>query len=79
MKKVLNQSGRRVKHYHEDNVRFSDNSFLSAVNSKDHNIKFCGVGAHHQNGIFEHKKYILTQRVRKLLLHGMRMWTQMID
>ena len=46
----------------------------------DHNqtISFCGVGAHHQNGIVEGKNKILTQGARTLLLHGMRMWPLMI-
>ena len=42
-------------------------------------LSFCGVSAHHQNGIFENRNKQLTQGARVLLLHGMRMWPQMID
>ena len=77
--KVLTYVGCRVKHYHAYNGRFSDIGFLSAINSKNQNITFCGVGTHHQNCIVEHKNKILTQGVITLLLHGMRMWPQMID
>ena len=37
------------------------------------------MGAHHQNGIIENKNKILTTGARTLLLHGIRMWQQMID
>ena len=77
--KVLAQAGRKVKHYHADNGRFADNGFLDAVNAKDQKLTFCGVGAHHQNGIIENKNKILTQGARIVLLHGIQMWPQMID
>jgi starvation-inducible outer membrane lipoprotein len=76
--KLLAQANRRVKHYHADNGRFADNGFLEAVNTKNQKITFCGVGAHHQNGIIENKNIIL-KGARTLLLHGMGMWPQMIN
>ena len=51
------QAGRYVKHYHAYNGRFADNGFIDAINTKYQKITFCGVGAHHQNGIIEEKKY----------------------
>ena len=77
--KVMAQAGRMVKHYHADNGRFADNGFIDSINDSDQKITFCGVGAHHQNGIVENKNKILTQGARTLLLHGMRMWPQMVD
>ena len=68
--KILVRANRRVKHYHADNGRFADNGFLQSVNSKDQEITLCGVGAHHQNGIAEGKKRVLTQGARTLLLHA---------
>ena len=79
MKKVMAQAGRNVKNYHEDNGRFADNGFIDAISTKDQKINFCGVGAHHQNGIIENKNKLLTLGARTLLLHGMRMWPTMID
>jgi len=77
--KLLAQAGHAVTHYHADNGRFADNGFIADINKKDQKLTFCGVGAHHQNGIIENKNKVLTQGARTLLLHGMRMWPQMID
>jgi hypothetical protein len=77
--KVLVQANWHVKHYHADNGAFAHKSFMEEVNRKDQKITFCGVGAHHQNGIIENKKKILTLSACTLLLHGIRMWPQMID
>ena len=79
MEKVMAQAGRTVTHYHADNGRFADNGFVDAVNTKSQKLTFCGVGAHHQNGIIENKNKILTTGAITLLLHGIRMWPQMID
>ena len=68
-----------MKHNHADNGRFADHEFLPSVNSKDPEITFCGVGAHHQSGIVEGKIRVLTQGSRILVLHAMIMWPQMID
>ena len=73
------QAGRNVKHYHADNGRFADNSFIDAINTKYQKITFCGVGAHHQNGIIENKSKMLTLGACTLLLHGMRMLPPTID
>jgi hypothetical protein len=68
-----------VSHYQSDNGRFADKGFVSDVHKQGQEITFCGVGAHHQNGIVEVKNRDLTRGARTLLLHGMRMWPQMID
>ena len=77
--KLLARAGRKASHYNADNSRFADEGFLQSINDNDQTITFCGVGAHHQNGIIENRNKILTQGARTLLLHGMRMWPQMID
>ncbi len=68
-----------VKHYQADNGQFSDKQLLAACNNLNQTIDFCGVGAHHQNGITKNRNKRLTQTARVLLLHGMRMWPQMVD
>ena len=78
LEKPIVQAGRTVKHYHSENVRFYDNSFINAINQKYQKISFFGVGAHHQNGKVENKNNILTTGARTLLLHGMIMWQKMI-
>ncbi len=51
------------------------NSLSPAIISTE----FCGVGAHHQNGIVKNRNQQLTKTARVLFLHGMRMWPQMVD
>ena len=41
------------KHYHADNGKFAENSFKADCVRKMPNLTFCGVGAHHQNGVSE--------------------------
>ena len=53
MDKTMAQASWTVLHYHTDNGKFSDNGFVEAINSKDQNITFCGLGSHHQNGIIK--------------------------
>ena len=77
--KVMVQANCSVKHYHADNGAFAHKGFLDKVNGKDQKITFCAVGAHHQNGIIENQNKMLTLAARTLLLHGIRMWPQMID
>jgi hypothetical protein len=77
--KVLAQAGRSAKHYHADNGRFFDKGFHQDITDKGQSITFCGVGAHHQNGIIENRNKQLTLGAGTLLLHGMRHWPQMID
>ena len=79
MDKVMSQDGRTVNHYHAKNGRFDDNGFIDAVNGKYQKITFCGVGAHHQNGIIENNNKILTTGGHTLLIHGRYMWPNMID
>jgi hypothetical protein len=50
-KKVCAKADCSVKHYQADNGQFSDNEFLATCNNLNKTIEFCGVGAHHQNGI----------------------------
>jgi hypothetical protein len=43
----------RVKHYHADNGRFAEQSFTDDAKQSGQHITFCGVEAHHQNGMTE--------------------------
>ena len=73
------QAGRSVKHYHTNNGRFAYNLFVDAVNSKNQNLTFCRVGAHHQKCIIENNNKALTTGSKTLLLHGIIIWPQIID
>jgi hypothetical protein len=78
-KKLCAKADCSVKHYQADNGQFSDNEFLAACNKLNQTIEFCGVGAHHENGMVENRNKQLAQTARVLLLHSMRMWSQMVD
>lgn len=77
--KLLSTMGHSVKHYRADNGRFHDQGFVKDVHDKDQTIDFCAVGHHGQNGIVENRNKEITNGARTLLLHGIRMWPQMID
>ena len=47
--------GVKVKHYHADNGRFAEPAFVQECKRCKQDLTFCGVGAHHQNGILERK------------------------
>jgi len=71
--------GVHIKHYHADNGRFKDNLFTKSIEDKGQTISFCGVGAHHQNGIAEKRIGDLQRRATKLLLHAQRRWPEAIN
>lgn len=75
---LLYQAGHVAKHYHADNGRFADRDFKAHCDERNQSLSFCAVGAHHQNGIVEGKIKVLTEGARTILLHGMRMWPEMI-
>ena len=62
--------GITIKHYQADNGRFAENAFMEQVKASGQTITFCGVGAHHQNGIAERRIRDLTEHTRTMLLHA---------
>ena len=66
------------KHYHADNGRFAENPFKEDFVRKMQNLTFCGVGAHHQNGVSERIIKDLTLYSRTLVLHAQRHWPEYI-
>ena len=42
-----------IEGYHVDNGQFANYLFCEAAQQSGQSITFCGVGAHHQNGIIE--------------------------
>ena len=70
--------GVTIKHYHADNGRYADKGFRDAIINANQTISYCGVGAHHQNGMIERRIKELTLGARTCLLHAMRLWPEMI-
>jgi hypothetical protein len=49
---------------------------MKDIESKGQTISFCGVGAHHQNGIAEKRIGDLQRRATTILLHAQRRWCE---
>jgi hypothetical protein len=58
----------QVKHYHCDNGIFAAKVFRDAVTQANQTISFCGVNAHHQNGVAERRIGDLSERTRSMLI-----------
>ena len=61
--------GVKVEHYHADNGRFSEPAWIKEFKRCKQDFIFCGVGAHHQNGILERMIKDVTLISRTILLH----------
>ena len=77
--RVLLSYGRKAQGYHADNLRFNDSNFKGSCIKGGQKLTFCGVGAHHQNGIVETKNKIVCNGARTLLLHAKRKWPKIIS
>jgi len=51
--RFVHDRGRKVLRYRAHNRRYSDADFMKSIKDENQTIEFCGVGAHHQNGIAE--------------------------
>ena len=56
---LADSCGVEIKSYRADNGRFAEKSFRDSVKACNQTIGFCGVGAHHQNGIIEWQQQCL--------------------
>ena len=68
-----------ILHYHADNGRFCDKSFVGDVTTKGQNISFCGDNAHWQNGIAEKKMRNIQEHTRKMILFAKSKWPAAVN
>ena len=73
------QQGVVVQEYHADNGVFQAKDYVNELQSKHQTINYCGVGAHHQNGIAERSILTVSNMARALLLHASMRWKDGID
>ena len=66
------------KGYHTDNGRYVENTFKQDCVNKGQHLTFCGVGAHHQNGVAESKIKQLTLSSCTMLFYAQRYWPEYI-
>ena len=64
--------GVSVRGYRADNGRFADKEWRQDCDEQRQSLTFCGVGAHHQNGIAEKCIRDLCEGARMSLLHAMQ-------
>lgn len=67
-----------IQHYHADNGRFAERGWMEHARSKGQTVSFCGVGAHHQNGVAEKRIRDLQEAARAMLIHAKRHWPDAI-
>ena len=67
-----------ISSYHADNGRFADNMFIQDCERQQQSITYCGVNAHHQNGIAEKKIRDLQDSARTMMIHANRRWPDAI-
>jgi hypothetical protein len=69
------EHGVTIQHYHSNNGQFYDNEFRKSYLEAHQKLAFCGVNAHHQNGIAEnHILRELSRTSRSIILHAMLCW-----
>jgi len=61
-----------IKGYRADNGCFADKTWHNNCTKQHQELTFCGVGAHHQNGIAEKRIRDLCEGARMSLLHAMQ-------
>ena len=70
-KQSANQCGVKILHYHADNGRFADNTFIQDCKAQGQSLSYCGVNAHFQNGIAERHMWDLQEQTRTSMLYAM--------
>jgi GAG-pre-integrase domain len=68
-----------IRHYHADNGRFAEPTFVNNINCKGQTISFSGVGAHHQNGVAERRIRDLQDSARAMMIHAYQRWPDAIN
>ena len=75
---MADSHGVKIKFFHADNGIYAETAFIHEVTDCGQTISFCGVGAHHQNGVAENHIERLTRGSRTNLLHAQWRWPEAI-
>ena len=71
------QCGVKIIHNHADNGCFADNAFIADCKVQRQGLSYCGVNAHFQIGIAEHRIRDLQEQTRTSMLYAMNKWKRM--
>ena len=72
-------NGVMIRTYHTDNGVFTAKTFVQELDNKAQDMKICGVGAHHQNGVAEAAVRTTTLMARTMMLHLALRWPDAVD
>ena len=67
-----------IRHYHADNKIFNNQLFKESCITAQQTQSFCGVSAHHQNGVAERKIKSVINLARAMLFNAMIRWPDTI-
>ena len=73
------QYGILIETYHTDNGVFSSKDFVSQIEASLQNVRFSGVGGHHQNGAAERTIGTAFGIARAMLIHFAIRWPEVFD
>lgn len=73
------QHGVVVEDYLADNGVFKSKDFVKHLFEHNQRVNYCGVNAHHQNGVAERNIQTVSEMARALLLHASAHWSQGIE
>ena len=68
---LVDQHGVKILHYHANNRRFADNASITDCKAQRQGLSYCGINAHFQNGIAEHRIRDLQEQTRTSMLYAM--------
>ena len=71
--------GHIVQKYLGDNGVFRSREFQAELQKRQQTIEFCGVGAHHQNGVAERAIRTISDSARTMIIHAAIKWPEEVD
>ncbi len=63
-----------IKCYQTDSGNFSSKEFRAHCSQQKQHVQFCGVNAHHQNGMAERRACSITEHAHTMIIHVMISW-----
>ena len=77
--RFASQFGVKIKKFRCDNHPFNSQEFLEDLAVNEQTVTYCGVGAHHQNGVAERAIKSVTLYARAMMLHQLLHWPEAYD
>ena len=71
--------GISIRHYHADNKIFASQAFKESFIAAQQTQSYCGVNAHHQNGVAERKIKTVIFLTRAMLFTAIIKWPNMVN